>query len=388
MNCYDRDTEIGGLWRRFESGKNVLMLAPRRIGKTVLLNRLKNESEDHGFQAILLDVEGYRDERAFFRQMCASIQEEIGLGNAVIGAFTDRLKRLVHGAESQGDWRAILLHTDWTEFADHLLTQLEEDSNRGDKRRWLVLVDEIAVFTKALLDSDGQQKVHDFLYRLRNLRQKHRKVLWLFTGSIGLDAIARRNDIEGALVDMDIVSLGPFDRETAIGFVNDVVKRRKCSIESEAANELLSRLGWFAPYYLERMAELACDHTEEDARRIDLAAVRRGADSLLGLTYRTYWATWREHLDKNFIEPERTRLFALLETIARSTEGASSDTLLAVLNQTDDSLTQTDLNGCLDTLEADGYLDANSERTRFRFRMNLLREWWLRYVAVSAVPDE
>ena len=35
----------------------------------------------------------------------------------------------------------------------------------------------------------------------------------------------------------------------------------------------------------------------------------------------------------------------------------------------------------LDTLEADGYLTASPDRTRFRFRMNLLREWWLRYVA-------
>jgi hypothetical protein len=37
----------------------------------------------------------------------------------------------------------------------------------------------------------------------------------------------------------------------------------------------------------------------------------------------------------------------------------------------------------LDILQADGYLTASLEEKepRFRFRMNLLREWWLRYVA-------
>lgn len=127
MTCFDRDQESIRLWRHFKNNKNVLMLAPRRIGKTVLLNLLKEESESHGFHAIVLDVEGFRDEKAFFRQMCAAIQEEIGVGQAVLAGLTERLKRIVHGAESQGDWRNILLDIDWTDFADHLLAQLEAE---------------------------------------------------------------------------------------------------------------------------------------------------------------------------------------------------------------------------------------------------------------------
>jgi AAA+ ATPase superfamily predicted ATPase len=381
MNCYDRDQESDRLWRYFENGKNVLMLAPRRIGKTILLNRLKEESESKGFHAVLLDVQGYREEKAFFSQLCASIQEEVGIGQAVISALTDRLRRLFHGAESQRDWRTILLATDWTEFADHLLSQLEETQEGEANHRWLVLVDEIAVFTKALLDAEGKQKAHDFLYKLRNLRQKHRNVLWLYTGSIGLDAIARRNDIEGALVDMEIVPLEPFARETAIGFLNNIAQRRGCSFTAEALDIVLSRLGWFSPYYLEKIAEVACDKTNE-GREIGPPVADHAANSLLDLTYRTYWATWREHLDKNFTEPDRTHLFALLAAIAQSPDGASVGTLLQILNTGDNPRTSATLNGFLDTLECDGYLSADPARTRFRFRMNLLREWWLRYVAV------
>ena len=82
MDCFDRDQESERLWTHFRNGKNVLMLAPRRIGKTVLLNRLKEESEARGFHAIVLDVEGYRKEKDFFQQMCACIQEELGLGES------------------------------------------------------------------------------------------------------------------------------------------------------------------------------------------------------------------------------------------------------------------------------------------------------------------
>jgi AAA+ ATPase superfamily predicted ATPase len=60
MNCFDRDEETARLWRYFKSGRNVLMLAPRRMGKTVLLEWLKDESDANNFRAIVLDVEGYR----------------------------------------------------------------------------------------------------------------------------------------------------------------------------------------------------------------------------------------------------------------------------------------------------------------------------------------
>ncbi len=384
MNCFDRDLDCARLWRRFESGKNVLMLAPRRVGKTVLLNRLKGESEAHGFHAVILDVEGFRDEKAFFRQMCAAIQEEIGFGQAVVGAFTDRLKRAVQGAENQGDWRNILLNVDWTVFADHLLGQLEAGK---DGKRWLFLVDEIPVFVRALLEKEGAPRVHDFLYTLRKLCRQHPKVLWLYTGSIGLDSVARRNGLEGSLVDMEIQPLEPFERDCAADFVRHIVKKNGRDIRPEAVEAILVRLGWLSPYYLEKIAEAACDRVVA-GQPIDVEVAERAANSLLDLAYRTYWATWREHLDKNFQEPQRTCLFTILAEIAHSSTGAEISTLLIALNSGGrEPMAEEALRDHLDTLEADGYLSADASQNRFRFRMNLLREWWRRYVAPKPTPE-
>lgn len=376
MDCYNRNQESARLWRHFMNEKDVLMLAPRRIGKTVLLNRLSEESEENGFRAIVLDVEGYREEKDFFRQMCSAIQEETQVGNRVLRALTNRLRRLITGTENQGDWRSILLSIDWSEFADHLLAQLEADK---DGRPWLILVDEIPIFTKALLEAEGPDRARDFLYTLRNLSQKHRKVRWLFTGSIGLDVIARRHNFEGALVDMEVEPLEPFARETAAGFVAHLAVRREAVFSAEAVDAILDRLGWLSPYYIEKIVEAACD-LASPGEEVTVALANQAADSMLELARRTYWATWREHLDKNFPEPERTRLFTIINEIARTEEGASIDTLLLALGK-GEPIEVGVLRGDLDTLEADGYLTADPDRTRFRFRMNLLREWWLRYVA-------
>ena len=257
MDCFDRDGEAEKLWRYFKNGRNVLMLAPRRMGKTVLLERLKDEGERHGFRAILLDVEGYRQEKDFFQQMCAAIQEELGVGQTIMASFTQRLRNLLQGAESvQGDWRNLLLQMDWRLFADQLVAQLEKDT---DDKTWVFLVDEITIFTKALLDGLGVTAASDFLYKLRQLCQRHRKVRWLFTGSIGLDTIARRHGFEGALVDLEIFSLEPFSRETARGFLDQIAKKNRVILTEEAVSTLCDRLGWLSPYYLEKLGEAACE---------------------------------------------------------------------------------------------------------------------------------
>ena len=74
------------------------MLAPRRIGKTVLLNHLREMAAEQDYRAIILDVQGFRDEKDFFRQCCAAIQEELSTGASVMTAFTHRLTQFLRGS--------------------------------------------------------------------------------------------------------------------------------------------------------------------------------------------------------------------------------------------------------------------------------------------------
>ncbi|HOW63440.1 MAG TPA: hypothetical protein P5284_01590 [Candidatus Contendobacter sp.] len=376
MTCFGRSTETAELWRHFKAGRNLLMLAPRRIGKTVQINHLRDTAAEHGFRAIVLEVAGFREEKDFFRQCCATIQEELSTGAKVMTAFSERLSRMLRGQES-GDWRQALLQTDWREFASHLLAHLDEHKNEPP---WLILVDELPIFVLALRERGGIQAVSDFLYWLRNLRQKYRRVRWLYTGSIGMDSVARRDSVEGALNDLDVFPFAPFDPDTARAFLADIAQRRSCTLHEDAAEAILRRLGWLSPYYLEKVAEDAC--TLAGVRgALDLPRAQAALDRMLDLEKRTYWSTWREHLDRNFPEPERSRLYTVLETVAKSDAGVSRDAFLPALNRGGEPVGEAALRHLLDTLLADGYLAVDHER-RYAFRMNLLREWWLRYVVL------
>ena len=67
--------------------------------------------------------------------------------------------------------------------------------------------------------------------------------------------------------------------------------------------------------------------------------------------------------------------------MAKDEAGVDKNILLAALNRGGEPFDEVMLRDLLDTLLADGYLFQDDEG-RYRFRMNLLREWWLRYVVL------
>ena len=71
-------------------------------------------------------------------------------------------------------------------------------------------------------------------------------------------------------------------------------------------------------------------------------------------------------------------MFALLAYLSDFTHGLSSDGLMPVLN--DPSLSIKDLRRLLNTLEEDGFLVSDHDNDNHRFRMELLRLWWQRYL--------
>jgi hypothetical protein len=212
------------------------------------------------------------------------------------------------------------------------------------------------------------------------MRQKHRRIRWLYAGSIGLDGVARRHRVEGALNDLDPFQLGPFSPDTARGFLADLAARRGLALRDGAADRVCERLGWLSPYYLERIAEDACARAAAGSV-VDLGQVDAAMDRLLDLDKRLYWASWREHLDRNFPEPDRARLYRVLETVAKADAGADTGLLLAALTRGDQLVSELELRDLLDTLCTDGYL-VRAADGRYRFQMRLLREWWLRFVVL------
>lgn len=382
MAFFNRINDIAKVWRLLRKDKSLLMLAPRRIGKTQLMHKLKVDAAHNGFRAVVCDVEGCRDEKQFLREICQAIESEKG-AESLLTHLSMRLKRLLRGSETPPtSWQQWLGQIDYKEFAEALLAGLNEERDA----RWIVMVDEAPLFILSMLNGGDRQRVHDFLYWLRNLRQRYTNVLWLYTGSIGLDTIARREDLTGAFNDMEPFELPPFAAAEARDFLRHLARQEDIALSDAALDHALNRLGWLSPYYLEKLIDEIASNDgtalRAAARKAELAEVDRACEALLGRGKQTYWAAWREHLNKNFKEPEQSLLKRLLATMAKNANGVSLDSLRGALADLP-SFSEETLRAALDVLIGDGYIsewDAENERRRFGFRMDLLRRWWLRYM--------
>ena len=280
-------------------------------------------------------------------------------------------------------WRSSVANTDWKSFAETLIRGLHD---RGEQT--MILVDELALFVAALLKKNPQA-AREFLYGLRALQQSYPNVRWLFTGSIGLDTVARRGDLAGALVDLQSYPLGPLSREAARAYIDHLAATGKVMhpfcLDDAAFAAFAEGLGWLAPYYVEQVALLMRPTGALNAgglRTASEANVAAAFDAILRPEYRTYFVTWEEHLSNNFKPAEAASMRRVLDVCARQPAGEQPDTIFARLGGPLTGPKRKALKDQLNTLAADGFLEAVGEgdSERFRFRSGLLRRYWQRYM--------
>lgn len=378
---FDRSRERAEILHHLTLGRSILMLAPRRVGKTWLINRVAEDVRADGWMAVSCDVEGMSREAEFLQEICRRIEEQEGLAGKAEGRARHLLNQLFSRDLADG-WQEALGRMDWISFAETLVRGLHE---RG--RNTLILVDELALFLAARLRDDAQG-ARAFLYGLRRLQQRYSRVRWLFTGSIGLDAIAKRGEIGGALVDLTLYPLEPFGRDAARAFL-DFLSTTQATLtpfllDDAGFDHFARQLGWLSPYYLDHVAREIRPSGPPGPDGRPLATTRdvdNAFEAMLAARRRPYFVTWEEHLSKNFPRPDADALRSILAACARNPAGERLDTLRARLGGPPHGLDGRALRDLLTILANDGYLAEapDGEEARFRFRSGLLRRYWLRY---------
>ena len=83
---FDRPRDLARLQRELANGANILLTAPRRVGKTSLLLRLNELERQAGRSAVFLNVEGCHDELAFAEKLIDGLSES--------GLYAEPLSRI------------------------------------------------------------------------------------------------------------------------------------------------------------------------------------------------------------------------------------------------------------------------------------------------------
>ncbi len=176
---YNREDELQRIKQILIGGNNITLYAPRRYGKTSLVNKVLQELDEEGFTTIYLDMMSVYSRDTFINNYAGTIAEK---QNQSLETVVKKIAKYITGVipsvafDSAG---TATFSLKWVAGEDKERT-LSDIINLPEKlaaegEKWIVVFDEFQEITK--LNGESFEK------QLRSVIQHHQNVTYLFLGS-------------------------------------------------------------------------------------------------------------------------------------------------------------------------------------------------------------
>lgn len=387
---YGRDYELKALWERLERGEHVLLLAPRRVGKTSLMLELRRQPRPN-WHVIYIDVEGATDAADLFAdilaQLAAHPAHRRGLEN-IPGwqAAKDILRRATNlrGKVRLPGFKMELagaMRADWHRRADQIRARLAATKAEG---QLLIIIDELPYLVSRLVNKGLKEDAELLLSKLREWRQSpdlRGSVATLSGGSIGLEGVVRRAGTSSIINDLVPFHLESWSRSTARQFLDEIGQSDGFALGESTVEQILDLLHDPVPYHLQLFFHALREECRDDPSLLTPELVKNCFEQRLagdsGTAHLDHYAT---RLEIALDEQERDAALAILSHLSRLAspkDGAPVEELQQLTLGREDAC-----RSALRVLVTDGYLRRDGDRVSFR--SNLLRQWWQRHHAGDA----
>ena len=381
---YGREDFIQHLWRMLE-GNNILLLAPRRFGKSgilrhVLLNPRK------GYLPLSFELEDVDSPEEFVWRVTRELLVQdttralLQATRKPPSAITDWFQETFDEAEFEGakvKFKAAI-REDWREAAKRMLTELEKAD-----QTIIFLFDEMPAMLDQLIEKQGEAAARDFLAWFRTIRLAQKDVLrrhrFIVAGSVGIDQILKKLGATDRLVDFTRLTVEPLDGQTAGRLATDLAGTFRVAWNEALAQHLFELIGAPVPYFIHIFfSELGQLSSSDRSKLTDRDLERVYAERVLGPTCRHYFTHYSTRLRRYGPARERAAL-----TILRAVAGQARISRPALY----DIFARAHGRGANDQafddvmadLEYDWYLRLDPDTNEFYFRLKVMRDWWRRW---------
>jgi hypothetical protein len=387
---WDRETELELFTERLDDGAHLLVVAPRRIGKTSLLKEAARRLEDR-YLCLFIDLQKAHSAKDAVVELSLAAHPCAPLWDRVKSVFRSVLKDTLESIkidELTITLRSGLTSGDWQVKGDRVLEILA-----AFDRPVVLLFDEVPILVNRLLKGsdytitpERRQATDAFLSWLRAGSIRYRDRLRIvITGSIGLEPLARQAGLSATLTTFTPFPLGPWSRETAAGCLRALANGYELVLPDDTVDEMLERLGCYIPHHVEMYFE----HVYQAARMQNLREV---STELVAEVYQQSMLGIRGHAELSHMEeklrvvlgPELEVLALDLLTEAAVTGALTPEAATALAREYFAEDWQGPLRDVLNILEHDGYLVRRE--AGYAFESGLLRDWWKARFRFAFVP--
>ncbi|MEZ4432577.1 MAG: ATP-binding protein [bacterium] len=376
---WDRVDEIAQFIEHLDEGAHILLIAPRRTGKTSLMREVSRRLDDR-YICVHADLEHCRSATDAIVELSVATREHRGLWSKVRDGFG----RLLGRADELKIDEIILKLRDgvgdaWQQTGDRYFAELA-----NAEKPVALFIDELPILVNRMLREgeagSGRAAVDVFMSWLRSVAQRHRgKVRLVISGSIGLGPVLQAANLSATINHFTPFQLDPWTPAIAEGCLEALARHYTLILGAGVTARMVEHLGWCIPHHVQTFFS----HVYEDARRrreevVEVEDVDR--------VYKERMLSSRGHAELSHYE-ERLRLVLgedvlpvaldlLTEAAITGRLGAEVANAIIEDHRPDDSVSarRVLLRRLLDLLDHDGYLRAVDGG--FGFRSKLLRDWW------------
>jgi hypothetical protein len=381
-----RDHLIDVLWNQL-AGNNILLVAPRRFGKTGVMRHVLKRPRPK-YLPLYLEVEEIASPEAFASELIRALLEQsrlrsiLSAAKRLPGKITDLIKE--HVDEVSVDEFTLKLKDALGDSWDNITRRLVLEMEKADETVVFIL-DEFPQLLDNIVRQRGEEAARSFLSWFRALRMHQkdelRRFRFVIGGSTGIDIILRRLDASDKLNDFFRLPVGPVSREDGEFIIQRLADRFGLRFTTEASDALLTLIGPPVPYFIHLFVSQIIIDPELKARSLtpdDMQKVYR--NRLIGPACRGYFELYRQRLRRYGASGEQAAI-AILREIANVSSGRVSDSALydVYRKARKKGATDVEFREIMADLECDWYVSLDPSTNEYYFLLDVMRDWWKRF---------
>ena len=289
---YNRENELLRIKQTLVGGNNITLYAPRRFGKSSLVNKALKELEEKGFTTVYLDIMSIYSRDTFIKNYTRAIADK---QTASLEKTIKKIAKFISGIVPSVAFDSTGMPTfslSWIEGKDKEQTLMDvinlPEKLAVDNSKWIIAFDEFQEIAK--LNGDNFEKL------LRSCIQHHQNVSYLFLGSkthILKDMFSNKN--RAFYNAAAIMSLNTIEESKSIKYLISRFERSDTEIDNDTAKYLLQTAGNI-PYYIQYIAfEIWQNIILSDKNRITTKHIDEAVKRVLELKSDYYWELTNKH---------------------------------------------------------------------------------------------
>jgi len=384
---FDREELLEDIWTALVTD-NVLLAAPRRVGKTSIMHRLKDAPQP-GFTVMFVDAQGFDTPAALVAELA------LGAGNlsrdpkrtarSILRQATDRIEELEI-------WEIRIrlreaMRANWHEQGERAIADALGAIGARDKL--LLVIDELPLLLHKIVSRDkerGRETAGDLLDWLRHVRLHpdfNKRLRMVLGGSIGMARVAAFIGASHKINDLRQIDVGPLNESKARELANGLLASNGVAPEPALVEAILTQAGTLLPIYIQILARALV--TDVRGRNVEPTpeTVRECYEQrALGSEYRLCFEDYYERLDRYYAPDEARAARRILRELAIAKGPILKSALLGTYrDELGPNADPANFDLLLAWLHDDFYVDKTNGGKKVAVKDKWIRDWWRKHHA-------